>query len=227
MKEVLGKPLLSYLIERLQRCQQADKVVVATTTNPLDQQIVDFCRKEKTPCYRGSEKDVLDRYFRAAKHYGADIVVRITGDCPLADPNLIDAMLVEFLQSYPKCDYLSNVITRTFPRGLDVEIMTMECLEEEKRYALSQEELEHVTTYILRHPDRFATHSITTQRDLSPHRWTVDTQEDFTLIRNLIEALYPHNPEFTMEDVLEILDANPEWIKINSHILQKQGGGIA
>lgn len=223
MKEILGRPLLAHLLERLKRCSNADKVVIVTSTNPRDQQIVDFCRKEGVAFFRGSELDVLDRYFQAGQHYGADVIVRITGDNPLVDPLLIDSMLGKFLAAYPKYDYLSNVMERTFPRGLDVEIFTMNCLEEVKRCAALPDELEHVTAYILKHPDRFTTESVTQQQDFSGYRWTVDTEDDFVLIKHIFEALYPKKPQFTTDDVITLLERHTDWLAINAHVKQKQG----
>lgn len=221
MAEVLKRPLLSFLLERLKRCTLSDSLVVATTTHPHDKQIVDLCRKEEVSFFLGDEYNVLDRYYLAANHYNAEVIVRITGDNPLADPALIDAMLQVFFDSYPKYDYLSNVIARTYPRGLDVEIFSMQCLEHIKKYATTPGELEHVTTYVLHHPDRFTTYSFTQSSDLSHYRWTVDTEDDLTLIKNILEALYPQNILFTTQDIMKLLNEHPEWEQINAHVKQK------
>lgn len=217
LKEVLGKPLLSFLLERLKRCSLADLIVVATTNKPRDRQIVDLCRKEGIPCFIGPEDHVLERYYQTALHYGAEVIVRITGDNPLADPGLIDEMLKTFFDHYPNCDYLSNVIERTYPRGLDVEIFTMKCLEKIMHYAAKPEEQEHVTTYVLHHPDRFAMHSFKQPLDLSHWRWTVDTNEDYIFIRRVLETLYPKNPCFGMQDVIQWLKEHPEWERLEDN----------
>lgn len=222
MMPILKRPLLSYVIERLQRCTLCDDIVVATTKNPKDQTIIDFCRKEHVYFFVGDEKDVLDRYLEAAKNVGAEVIVRVTADCPLIDPKVVDQCIQTLLDHGPSCDYVSNVIERTYPRGLDVEVFLMSCLEQVKRYAKSPEELEHVTTYILHHLDRFNIFSLTQPNNTSNYRLTVDTQEDFDLIKKIIELLYPIKENFTTEDVIKLLKEHPEWLEINAHVRQKQ-----
>ncbi len=222
MKHVIGRPLLSFAIERLQRTTQCDEILVATTRNPKDQKIIDFCRNEHIYFYVGDEDDVLDRYYQAAKTSGAEAIVRVTGDCPLTDPKVVDHIVSIFHENYPKYDYVSNVIDRTYPRGLDVEVFSMRCLEEMKRYATSPDEREHVTTYVLHHPDRFNTHSVTQADDHSFHRWTVDTEDDLQLVTQIIEELYPTKSNFSTNDVLALLEANPDWLEINAHVEQKK-----
>ncbi|MEM1282980.1 MAG: glycosyltransferase family protein [Chlamydiota bacterium] len=223
MKEILGRPLLSFLIERLQRCAHHDRIIVATTNQPLDKQIVEFCRREHIHCYIGDENDVLDRYFQASLSEGADIVVRVTGDCPLIDPTIVDEVIRFFVDHYPKYDYVSNVIDRTYPRGMDVEVFSAKCLEAIKRYAVTPDEKEHVTAYVLNHRDRFSTYSIRSKKDLSDFRLTVDTEEDFLLIKTIIEELYPTNSLFAMKDILKVFRTHPEWKALNAHIRQKEG----
>ncbi len=222
MKSILGRPLLSFVLERLQKCKCQDQIIVATTNKPLDKQIVDFCRREHVDYYIGDESDVLDRYFQTAQAFGADVVVRVTGDCPLIDPAIVDEVISFYVDHYPKYDYVSNVIDRTYPRGMDVEVFSLKCLEALKRYAVTPEEKEHVTLYVLNHRDRFTTHSIVIKKDLSDYRLTVDTEEDFRLIRNIIEALYPTNRQFTMKDILKVLDEHPDWKELNVHVKQKE-----
>jgi len=221
MMEILGRPLLSYTLERLKLCKCADEIVVATTSHPRDQKIVEFCREEHIYFYIGSEHDVLDRYYQAAKTSGAEVVVRVTGDCPFADPEVIDTVVENYNKNYPNYDYSSNVIDRTYPRGLDVEVFSMRCLEEMKRYAVAPEEKEHVTAYIHNHLDRFKTFSFKQSNDNSFHRWTVDTKEDFTLAKKIIEELYPIKSNFSTRDILFAFEKNPNWIHINAHIQQK------
>lgn len=222
MRSILGRPLLSFVIERLQRCENYDQLIVGTSNKPLDKQIVDFCRREHIDCYIGDEADVLDRYFEAAQEVDADVVVRVTGDCPLIDPAIVDEVIDCYLEHFPKYDYVSNVVERTYPRGMDVEVFSMKCLEAMKRYAVTPDEKEHVTLYILHHKDRFSTHSLVSKQDLSEHRWTVDTEEDFQLIKNIIEALYPVNSRFGMKDILQVLNDHPDWKEINAHVKQKE-----
>jgi spore coat polysaccharide biosynthesis protein SpsF len=221
LREVLDKPLLAYEIERLRRVSKVDEVVIATTKNPSDKPVVDFCQHEQVPIFRGSEEDVLDRFFRAAKAFSADVVVRVSGDCPLIDHNIVDEVIQFYLDHYPEYTYVSNTLERTYPRGLDVEVFSFEALKKTAKEAVKPEEREHVTPYIYGYPDRFALGSVIHSPDLSGHRWTVDTEEDFELIDKLLRVLYPVKPDFTMEDVLGQLDDHPEWASINAHIQQK------
>jgi spore coat polysaccharide biosynthesis protein SpsF len=220
-KKVLEKPLLTYEIERLQRVTLADEVIIATTTNPLDQGVVDFCHHLQIPVFRGSEEDVLDRYYQAAKNFGAEVVVRVSGDCPLIDPQIIDEVLAFFLNNFPTYQYVSNTLERTYPRGMDVEVFSFNVLEKAAKAATRPEEREHVTPYIYRHPEWFALANIRCESNESHFRLTVDTIEDFQLVSAILEALYPTNPNFTMHDVLDLLKKHPEWININAHIQQK------
>jgi spore coat polysaccharide biosynthesis protein SpsF len=221
---VLGKPLLGYQLERLHRAATLDKIVVATTTAPDDHKIADLCHLENVLVYKGSEEDVLQRYYEAAKLHGADIVVRVTGDCPLIDPAVVDRAVTFFLTHMPKYDYVANSPKRTYPRGLDVEVFSFRALERAQAEASKPMEREHVTPYFYLHPELFTLGCIEREPDLSHHRWTVDTAEDFALIERLITALYPDNPDFTTEDILAVLKEHPDWSEINAHIQQKQLG---
>ncbi|MEC7840515.1 MAG: glycosyltransferase family protein [Chlamydiota bacterium] len=222
MMEILDRPMLSYTLERLKRCKYADEIMVATTNHPRDKKIVDFCRSQNTYSFVGSEEDVLDRYYQAALASGADVIVRVTGDCPFVDPTLIDSIVDNFNQRYPAYDYASNVMKRTYPRGLDVEVFSMRCLEQMNRYARAPEEREHVTLYVHNHPDRFKVMSITQDEDASFHRWTVDTEDDFKLAKLIIEELYPVKRDFSTKDILLAFEKNPKWIGVNAHIQQKK-----
>lgn len=220
LKEVLGKPLLSYLFDRLKKCQLADEVVLATTDLPKDDCLEALAKKENIVVVRGSEEDVLSRYLLAAEKTEADIIVRITADCPLMDPEIIDQEIAAFKRAH-KLDYLSNVIERTYPRGLDIEIFSRAALERAAKNAKSQEEREHVTLYIYRNPALFRLENFSYTRDISAYRWTVDTAEDFELIRHMIEAVYPTHPHFTLDDLVRAYEAHSEWHEINKHIVQK------
>lgn len=221
LKTVLERPLLSYQLERLRRVKLADEIVVATTTEQQDDPIVSLCAANNISYFRGSEHDVLNRYYQAAKAFKADEVVRITGDCPLIDPELVDRVIHEHLTNTPQKDYTSNSLERTYPRGLDTEIFSFKALEKAHLEAALPEEREHVTLYFYTHPERFSLGSVKHTIDLSHHRWTVDTVEDFELISKILSALYPKNPRFLMQDVLKLLEGHPDWMKINAHIQQK------
>ncbi|NLX01599.1 MAG: NTP transferase domain-containing protein, partial [Syntrophomonadaceae bacterium] len=148
MKEVLGKPLLEYQIERLKRTNEADELVIATTTNNTDQPIVEICKRLGVAYYRGSEEDVLSRYYEAATKFGADVVVRVTSDCPLIDPTVVDKVIKHYKDNWDKYDYVSNTLTRTYPRGMDTEVFSYKVLQEVYYNAQEQPEREHVTPYI-------------------------------------------------------------------------------
>lgn len=222
LKEVMGKPLLEYQIERLRRVSLADEIVIATTTNHSDQPIVDLCQKLNVSYYRGSEEDVLARYYEAAKLHRADVVIRVTSDCPIIDPQVIDQVIYYFLEHRNKYDYVSNSLTRTYPRGMDAEVFSFKVLNEAFLEALDKPEREHVTLFIYRHPERYNLSNVTYSENQSHHRWTVDTIEDFTLISKIITALYPSKPTFDLEDCLKLLFKKNDWSKINSHIEQKE-----
>lgn len=220
-KEILEKPLLAYELERLRKVKKANTIVIATTNKPIDNAVVDFCHMEQVPLFRGSEDDVLDRYYQAAKSFDADVVVRVTGDCPLIDPKIIDETIDFYLKTYPNYDYVTNTLERTYPRGLDVEVFSFDALKKAAQDATLPAEREHVTPYIYTHPDLFSLGNITLTPNESHHRWTVDTEEDFLLISHILTALYPTNPDFHMHDVLNLLKQHPEWIRINANIKQK------
>lgn len=222
MKEVLGKPLLEFQIERIRRSKWINSLVVATTTSEREQPIIDLCERLAVPYYRGAEEDVLERYYEAATHYDAQAVVRLTSDCPLIDPLIIDKVINEFRTNSTRYDYVSNTIERTYPRGFDTEIFSMEALEKCHRETTNVSYREHVTPYLYKHPERFKIGQVTHTSDLKHYRLTVDTEEDLMLIKLLIEDLYKKNQSFSLEDILYLLKKNPEWNLLNSHIEQKE-----
>jgi len=222
LKKVLDKTLLEYQIERVKRAKSIDEIIIATTTKESDDQIVQLCQQLSIPYYRGSEEDVLSRYFEAATQFNADVIVRLTSDCPIIDPNVIDKVVTHYLENKDRYDYVSNTLTRTYPRGLDTEVMSYKALKRAHEEAKELMYREHVTAYIYHHPDQFRFFSVSNVKDESQHRWTVDTEEDFHLIKNILEMLYPTKPLFTFEDVIQILRSKPEWVQINAHIEQKK-----
>lgn len=218
--DLAGEPMLVRDVERIRRAQTLDDVVVATTTQPADTAIADLCAERNWPCFRGSEDDVLDRYYRAAIAHQADVVVRITSDCPLIEPAIVDRVVQEFLDLQPKVDYACNMLPhRTFPRGLDTEVVRFDVLErvwqEDKNLAWR----EHVTPYIYRNPDLFRIHGVVNGMDYSHMRWTVDTPEDLDFVRCIYEH-FGHN-HFSWQEVLAVLEEHPEWLEINRHVQQK------
>ncbi|MBU0630359.1 MAG: glycosyltransferase family protein [Candidatus Margulisbacteria bacterium] len=223
MKEVLGRPLLELLIERLKNCQLVDEIVVATTTKAADDVIEALARKLSVKVMRGSEDDVLDRYFQAAKKFALDHIVRITADCPLSDPEIVDKMIKYYIDSYFKYDYLCNTIKPTFPDGMDVEIFSFEVLEKIHRLSQKKYLREHVCGYIIENPDQFRIKNYANDNDLSAIRLTVDTPEDFELIRVIFERLYPSKGIFHFDDILELIRENPELSKMNSRDGRNEG----
>lgn len=221
LKPILGRPLLSYQIERLRKAKLVDEIVVATTTDSLDDLIETFCKQEKINVYRGSEEDVLDRYYQAAKTFQAEVIIRVTGDCPLIDPEILDRVIQFYIDARPSYDYVSNTLKRTFPRGLDVEVFSFKNLERAAMEAKRPEEREHVTVYFYRHPELFSLGNVECETNQAHHRWTVDEEADFQLITLLLEELYPHNPSFNMSDILKTLQQHPNWESINAHVEQK------
>lgn len=215
-----GAPMLTRLIERLRRVKQADAIVIATTTNATDDPIAAVCGQLGVPCHRGSEHDVLSRYADAAREHGADVVVRITSDCPLIDPALVDQLISTYREG--GCDYVSNMLPPTWPYGMAVEVFTATALLEANAEATQDSEREHVTPFIYWHPERYRLRNVESPTDLSAQRWTVDTPEDYELVRRLFERLYPVNPQFSLADVQKVMEANPDWRCINQHIPQKQ-----
>ena len=222
LKEVQRQPLLGLLTERLARALNLDGIVIATTTNPEDDPIVDLAENLELACYRGDEMDVLSRYVGAARFCNATSIVRITGDCPLIDPEIVDRCLG--LHGSSGGDYTSNTLVRTYPLGMDVEVFTREALEEAGREASHEEEREHVTPFIYRRPDRFALASIEAPGPLKDPelRLTLDTAEDLELIQLVFDALYPKNPLFSLADILSLLGDHPDWRNINSNVPHRQ-----
>lgn len=220
LKKVLGKTLLEYQIERVLRAHTIDEIIIATTTKKEDDQIVDLCKQLSINYYRGSEQDVLSRYYEAAKKFEVDIIVRLTSDCPLIDPIVIDEAVEVFLGG--EYDYVSNCIERTYPRGMDTEVFSYEGLKEIEGLACIGYEREHVTPYFYQHPDLYRLKSIKYHIDLSHYRLTVDEWEDYELIKLIIQSLSRENNKFSLNKIINVLNANEDWLNINSHIEQKK-----
>lgn len=217
--DLSGEPMLARVVNRTCRAKTLDEVVVATTTRPEDEAIVDLCEQRGWPFFRGSEQDVLDRYYRTALEFKADVIVRITSDCPLIEPEIIDRLVSEFLSQYPEVDYICNSLERTFPLGLDVSVMSLNALKKAWQEDHNPSWREHVAPYIWRHPEIFRIRNVSSSIDYSCMRWTVDTIEDLTFVRKIYEHF--QNDSFTWQDVLNLLETHPEWLEINKHVQQK------
>jgi spore coat polysaccharide biosynthesis protein SpsF len=222
MKEILGKPIILWDLDRVSLSKLIDEIVVAIPYGEENDVIVDTIKKynDKILTTRGSEDDVLDRYYQAAVQTNADVVVRITSDCPLIDPFVIDNVIKQFLDN--DCDYCSNSLTRTYPRGLDTEVFSFKALETACNEATKDYEREHVTPYIIENLDKFKLLNVANDIDLSHMRWTLDTEKDFKFIIAVYKRIFPKKQLFLMDDILELMDKEPELIDINRHIEQKK-----
>lgn len=217
-----NKGALELMLERVRRSIQLQKIVVATTTSPSDDRIADLCKRLGYDCFRGSEVDVLDRYYRTALAFGSpEVIVRLTGDCPLHDPDIVDLVVEEYLKG--DCDYVSNASKCTFPDGLDVEVFSFSALEKAQREASLKSEREHVTSYMWEHPAIFKIANVEYKKDLSDKRWTLDEKEDYEFIKRVYKNLYKRKPTFGMDDILELLAKYPELEEINGHISRNEG----
>lgn len=200
MRPILGRPMIARQIERLARCRSIDRLVVATSAETSDDPLAQFLSSEGVGVFRGSLTDVLDRYYGAAEAFGpAEVILRLTADCPLTDPAVIDACVERLAET--GADYVSNDLERTYPRGLDAEVMTAATLNTAWREAATAHEREHVTPFIYNNPGRFRLAAIRQDRDDSGLRWTVDTPDDFAFVERVYAALYPGDPAFTTGDI--------------------------
>jgi spore coat polysaccharide biosynthesis protein SpsF len=216
---LLGEPMLLRVMRRLSRATRLDKIVLATTTMPADDPIVELGGREGWPVERGSESDLLDRYVQAARSHRAGVVVRITSDCPLIDPGVVDRVVGAFAGS--GVDYASNTLApRTFPQGLDVEVMTIQSLERAWREDANPAWREHATPYLYRHPELFALLRVPNDVDESRHRWSVDTAEDYALVRRIYETL--GRDDFDWHEALALVDKHPGWHALNRDVIQKR-----
>lgn len=218
LKELGGATMLERVLNRVRRVALADGVLVATTSQPADDVVVSECRRLAVDVFRGSEYDVLDRYCNAAQQARADAVLRVTADCPFIDPVLLDELLRSFLAHRP--DYASNCLARTYPRGLDAEVITHAALSRAWREAILSYQRAHVTPYIYENPSKFQLLSVTGEEDCSKFRWTVDTAEDLELARTLY-LLLGNRDDFGWREVLQLVEAEPRLQRINQHVRQK------
>jgi spore coat polysaccharide biosynthesis protein SpsF len=211
---ILGRPMLARQIERVRRARRIDRIVLATSEDASDAPLVDLCHDIGVECFRGNLLDVLDRYYQAARRFSADTVVRLTGDNPLVDPGVIDTVIGAYHEQ--PCDYSSNTIERTFPRGLDVEVLSLGCLETVWRLARDTYEREHVTPFVHHRSDLFRRRFHHHEEDLSALRWTVDEPADLEFVRVIYDRLYDENPSFTWLDVMNLLRRIPSLTEINA-----------
>lgn len=217
LADIHGYPMLWHVVQRTRAAKTVDEVAVATTTEVADDAIVAFCREHAVSCFRGSESDVLDRYYQAARERETDVIIRITSDCPLIDPEIVDKTVRAFLEEGP--DYASNTCVRTYPRGLDTEVMTFAALQLAWTSANHPYQRSHVTPYIYENPRKFKILSVTGNQDDSAYRWTVDTPEDLEFVR-AVYSRFRHD-SFSWSDALKLMEREPQLAEINREVEQK------
>lgn len=221
LRPVMGRPMLELQVERLRRCPSLSDLLVATSREGSDDPIREFCRSKGLRCSSGSLDDVLDRFYQAAKPLRPENVVRLTADCPLTDPDVNEAV-VGFFES-GDFDYVSNALERTFPIGLDIEVMRFAALERAWKEATLPSQREHVTPYIYQNPSLFRIGHYRNTEDLSGLRWTVDHDQDLQFVAKIYEALYPENPAFGWNDVRAYVKRHPDVERINADIRHGEG----
>ena len=217
-----GQPLLAHLIKRIRLSKYAINIVVATTVNHKDDAIVRYALENKLKIYRGSEEDVLDRFYKAAVEFQAENIVRVTPDCPMLDPNVMDKVISKYKNG--NYDYVANTIKTTFPDGLDTEVFSFSALKKTWTEASLLSEREHVTAYIYKNPHLFNIFNVENEwGDFSWMRWTVDTAKDYQFVSQIYEMMNRPDNIFYMEDVLKLLKDKPELLKVNQGISRNEG----
>lgn len=222
LADIAGQPMLWHVVNRLRAARTVDEVVVATSTESADDAIVAFCRQEHVACFRGSEADVLDRFYQAATHHGAGVIVRITADCPLIDPHIVDKVVQAYLEQ--PCDYAANIVHNSYPDGLDTEVFSFSALERAWREAQRATEREHVTPYLSK-SGRFRVCHVENDVDASARhlRWTVDEPEDLECVRAIYSQLSNGQAVFGMREVLRLLKECPALSDMNRSMIRNEG----
>jgi len=222
--DLQGNSVLSHVIQRVSKSSLLNKIIIASPDSSSNDCIENFVNNNfpDVGIFRGSENDVLDRYYKAAVKYNADVVVRITSDCPLMDSQVIDSIIQRYLSR--DYDYVSNVLgKRTFPRGMDVEVFSMSILKKMWQEAKESDDREHVTLYVRKNPEYFKTCNVEKENDTSDLRITLDQDEDYILIKKIYKELYPKNKNFGLKEIEEFFITNPGLKDINQNVIQKNG----
>lgn len=218
LKEVNGTPLLKFQVNRVKQSALLDKIVVATSVVPGDDAIADFCMCNKIDCFRGSENNVLGRYYECAKQYGADVIVRLTGDCPLVDPEVLDNT-IRLLQQ-ERTDFAANTVppqTSCFPDGSDVEVFTMRALQRAYQECKNPYDREHVTFYFWKYENGFKTAQLKYKKNYSQYRFTIDYPEDLEVFSFIVSELWKQKKFGHLEEIIEICEVNPKVCRLNAH----------
>jgi spore coat polysaccharide biosynthesis protein SpsF len=221
LKILQGKPMISHQIDRISRSKKIDKLIIATSTDKSDDSLETIAKNTNVDCFRGSLNNVLTRFYDAAFQFQPSHIVRLTGDCPLTDPKIIDQVISFYLSG--NYDYVSNSVEATFPDGLDVEIFNFQTLQEAFIEAKFPSQREHVTPFINSQPNRYQLGCFKQSTDLSHLRWAVDEPEDFEFVSEVFKSLYPKNPDFGMHDVLNLIEEKPELGFINKKFTRNEG----
>src|SRR4051812_27539360 len=217
----VGKPLLELMVERLRHARHLDEIVIATTEDPSSEPLCELAERLGIGCFRGSEDDVLARVLGAARAYDAELIVELTGDCPLIDPAIVDRVIERFLEG--DADYVSNVLERTYPRGMDTQVFPTAVLADVAERTDDPNDREHVSLYIYEHPERYRLVGVISEKpESAQYRLTVDLPEDYELIRTIFEELYPRDPAFGLDAILALLEERPEFAELNRHVEQKK-----
>ena len=214
-----GQPIITQIVRRLRACRTLEQIILATSINAEDDPIESLCSQIDIPCFRGSLNDVLDRYYQAAKIYGAKTIVRITADCPVIDPVVVDAVVTACLAG--DYDYFGHA--GKFPDGLDVEVFKFDALEKAWREAKLASEREHVGPYLSKNPELFKCGSLVIFNELEHHRWTVDEPCDYELLKIIYDKLDRPNHIFLTNEILQLFKEHPDLLKINSTIIRNAG----
>jgi len=222
IEDICGKTMLERVVGRLQKCYEIDEVVVATSTHPNDDVIEKLCTHLKIGTFRGSEDDVLSRFVGAAQTFGGDIIVRVCSDSPLVDPTVSGQVIAAFKKRLPTVDYAGNHLPLTYPLGLNTEVFTKEALDKTASLAKLAYERAHVTIFMIEHPELFRVMNVPHSENFGYHRWTVDTPEDLEFMRQVYKRLARAGDSFSWTDVLTLLSDEPELMKINEGIEQKE-----
>jgi spore coat polysaccharide biosynthesis protein SpsF len=222
LADIEGRPLLGRMLDRLSHCDRVDEVVVATTYLSDDDPVAELCRARETRYVRGHPTDVLDRYRQAAEETGADVIIRLTGDCPLIDPQVVDLCLRTYLEADPPVDLVVNRLPwdRSYPIGLDTEVFGRTALETAWREAIEPHQREHVVPFLYENPSRFTMIHLEADGDYGDYRWTVDEPEDLEVIRRIFAA-FGGRDDFSWREVLSLVRREPGLARINKAVAHK------
>ena len=219
LMELEGKPVIGHIVERLLFSKKLNRIIVATSISPKDDVLYGFCMKNGIDVFRGQENDVLDRYYQAAKLYSADVIVRITGDCPVVDPDIVDELVDFYLsKEFDVCG-----LSGEFPDGLDCELFSFNCIKEACMSANLKSEREHVGTYFYNNSDKYKIGSYNKFKGLKHYRWTLDESKDFDFLTELYKRLYVKGKIFKTKEIIKLLNEEPELSKINNFIVRNEG----